>query len=193
MVITRSKGGANNLTLDQNTPVRVRYHAEGAANVVFIITSTRDVVSKDDDYGTVGTTTEDGIPRIDLRLKGKLLRLRKDVPSVTPVLVSHRHYENHIEPLFPPESLVEQLLCKITPGCGGNIAPVQAGQDFNMEPSTAKAKIWSAYKATSTADISSSRKQRMKTSRPCNTNSSQTTKTPIDSGGPATAGGTESV
>ncbi|KAL8646190.1 MAG: hypothetical protein Q9226_006973 [Calogaya cf. arnoldii] len=115
MVVTRSKGGANILTLDQDTPVSVRYHAEGAANVVFIITSSRGVVSKDDDYGTVGTTTADGIPRIDLRLKGKLLRLRKDVPSVTPVLDSHRHYENHIEPLFPPESLVQQLLCKITP------------------------------------------------------------------------------
>ncbi len=116
MVTTRSKGAETILTLDQDTPVRVRYHAEGAANVVFIITSSRGISSKADDYGPVGTTTEDGIPRIDVRLRGKLLRLRKDVPSVTPVLDSHRHYEQHIEPLFPPESLVEQLLCKITPG-----------------------------------------------------------------------------
>ncbi|KAL8908578.1 MAG: hypothetical protein Q9171_005375 [Xanthocarpia ochracea] len=116
MVTTRSKGAETILTLDQDTPIRVRYHAEGAANVVFIINSIRNVFSNDDDYGTVGTTTDDGIPRIDVRLKGKLLRLRKDVPSVTPVLDSHRHYEQYIEPLFPAESLVEQLLCKITPG-----------------------------------------------------------------------------
>ncbi|KAL9001497.1 MAG: hypothetical protein Q9169_000072 [Polycauliona sp. 2 TL-2023] len=115
MVATRSGKGADMLTLDKDSPVRVRYHAEGAANVVFIITSDR-VSSRDDDYGIVGTTTRDGIPRIDVRLKGKLLRLRKDVPSVTPVVDSHRHYEDHIEPLFPAESLVEQLLCKITPG-----------------------------------------------------------------------------
>ncbi|KAI4220514.1 MAG: hypothetical protein L6R36_007569 [Xanthoria steineri] len=115
MVATRSKEGAQILNLDQDTPVRVRYHAEGAANVVFTITSRRGVGSQDDDYGPSGSTTNDGIPRIDVRLKGKLLRLRKDVPSVTPVLDSHRHYENHIEPLFPAESLVEQLLCNITP------------------------------------------------------------------------------
>ncbi|KAL8674834.1 MAG: hypothetical protein Q9168_000815 [Polycauliona sp. 1 TL-2023] len=116
MVTTRSSKGANILTLDHDTPVNVRYHAEGAANVVFLITSNRVVASQDDDYGAVGTTTRDGIPRIDVRLKGKLLRLRKDVPSVTSVVESHRHYEDHIEPLFPAESLVEQLLCKITPG-----------------------------------------------------------------------------
>ncbi|KAL8981571.1 MAG: hypothetical protein Q9205_003688 [Flavoplaca limonia] len=115
MVATRSKDGAKILTLDQDTPVRVRYHAEGAANVVFIITSSRGAVCKDDDYGAVGTSTTDGIPRIDVRLRGKLLRLRKDVPTVTPVVDSHRHYETYIEPLFPAESLVEQILCNVTP------------------------------------------------------------------------------
>lgn len=115
MVATRSKDGAKILTLEQDTPIRVRYHAEGAANVVFIITSSRGAVGKDDDYGAVGTSTTDGIPRIDVRLRGKLLRLRKDVPTVTPVMNSHRHYETHIEPLFPAESLVEQILCNVTP------------------------------------------------------------------------------
>lgn len=115
MVATRSKEGAQILILDQDTPVRVRYHAEGAANVVFTITSCRGVGGEDDDYGPPGSTTKDGTPRIDVRLKGKLLRLRKDVPSVTPVVDSHRHYEKHIEPLFPAESLVEQLLCNVTP------------------------------------------------------------------------------
>ncbi|KAL8669903.1 MAG: hypothetical protein Q9224_007708, partial [Gallowayella concinna] len=117
MVSTQSKRALEMLVLDKDTPIRVRYHAEGAANVVFVVTSSRNVVSNDDedDYGIVGTTTDDGVPRIDTRLKGKLLRLRKDVPSVTPILDSHWHFQEHIEPLFPADSLVEQLLCKITP------------------------------------------------------------------------------
>ncbi|KAL8807825.1 MAG: hypothetical protein Q9182_000474 [Xanthomendoza sp. 2 TL-2023] len=103
------------LVLDKDTPIRVQYHAEGAANVVFIVASSRSSDSEDDDYGIVGTTTHDGIPRIDIRLKGKLLRLRKDVPSVTPIVDSHRHFEEHIAPLFPSNSLVEQIVCKVTP------------------------------------------------------------------------------
>lgn len=116
MVSTRSRMPTEMLTLDKETPVKVRYLAEGAANVVFEITSSSRIgLSNDDDYGIVGTTTRDGIPRIDVRLKGKLLRLRKDLRSVTSVANSHQHFEDHIEPLFPAETLVEQVLCKITP------------------------------------------------------------------------------
>ncbi|KAL8810691.1 MAG: hypothetical protein Q9223_002167 [Gallowayella weberi] len=103
------------LVLDKDTPIRVQYHAEGAANVVFIVPSSRNVMDEDDDNGIVDTPTHDGPPRIDIRLKGKLIRLRKDVPSVTPIVDSHRHFEEHIAPLFPADSLVEQILCQITP------------------------------------------------------------------------------
>ncbi|KAL8690799.1 MAG: hypothetical protein Q9218_003848 [Villophora microphyllina] len=114
MVGTRSRSNSNIVHLDAETPIEIEYLAEGAANVVFKIRSKR-VITRDDDYGQPGTTTEDDIPRIDPRLKGNLLRMRKDLPSVAPVLQSHQHFKDQIEPLFPAESLVEQLLCKITP------------------------------------------------------------------------------
>ncbi|KAL8866576.1 MAG: hypothetical protein Q9174_006219, partial [Haloplaca sp. 1 TL-2023] len=111
MVITRSQSMP---ILDADTPIFLTYFAEGAANVVFKIGSKRGI-PRYDDYGEQGTTTEDGVPRIDVRLKGKLLRLRKDLASVAPVLESHQHFEDHIQPLFPADALVEQLLCKISP------------------------------------------------------------------------------
>ncbi|KAI4108243.1 MAG: hypothetical protein L6R37_001116 [Teloschistes peruensis] len=114
MVATRSTSRTNILILDRDTPIEIEYLAEGAANVVFNIRSKR-IITQDDDYGQPGTATKDGIPRIDPRLKGNLLRLRKDLPSVAPVFESHQHFTEQIEPLFPPGSLVEQLLCKITP------------------------------------------------------------------------------
>ncbi|KAI4205593.1 MAG: hypothetical protein LQ350_000372 [Teloschistes chrysophthalmus] len=114
MVATRSTSRTNLLIFDGDTPIEIEYLAEGAANVVFNIRSKR-IIIQDDDYGQPGTATKDGIPRIDPRLKGNLLRLRKDLSSVAPVFESHRHFKERIEPLFPAGSLVDQLLCKITP------------------------------------------------------------------------------
>ncbi|KAL8935591.1 MAG: hypothetical protein Q9211_004619 [Gyalolechia sp. 1 TL-2023] len=104
------------VTLDQGTPIDVHYFAEGAANVVFILYSKRGIRTLDDDFGQPGTTTKDGVLRIDPRLKGKLLRLRKDLPFTASVADSKRHFEEQIKHLFPAESLVEQLLCNVT--CG---------------------------------------------------------------------------
>lgn len=115
MVSTRSKTRPNIPVLDEYTAIDIYYFAEGAANVVFRITSPRGTPLRDDDFGEPGTTTEDGMPKLDARLKGKLLRLRKDLPSVAPVSESHRHFEEQIEPLFPAGSLIEQVLCKVTP------------------------------------------------------------------------------
>lgn len=114
MVATRATSSANLLMLDGDTPIEIEYLAEGAANVVLKIRSKR-IITRDDDYGQPGTATVDGVPRIDPRLKGNLLRLRKDLPSVARVSESHRHFKQQIEPLFPAGSLVEQLLCKVTP------------------------------------------------------------------------------
>ncbi|KAL8763348.1 MAG: hypothetical protein Q9184_000819 [Pyrenodesmia sp. 2 TL-2023] len=116
MVATRSSKSATVVTLDKDSPFQVHYLAEGAANVVFEIWSKRGILAKDDDFAQPGTITADGTPSIDQRLKGKLLRLRKDLPSVAPVLESHRHFEEQLKPLFPAGSLLEQLLCEITPG-----------------------------------------------------------------------------
>lgn len=116
MMVIQPSTSPTNLTLDQDTPIDVHYLAEGAANVVFILYSKRGISTLDDDYGKLGTTTEDGVSRIDPRLKGKLLRLRKDLPFVAPVVESHQHFDEQIVPLFPSEILVEQLLCNVSPG-----------------------------------------------------------------------------
>ncbi|KAI4113410.1 MAG: hypothetical protein LQ345_005603 [Seirophora villosa] len=110
-------GGMNTniLAIHGDTPITVDYLAEGAANVVFRVWSRRGAGTKDDDFGQPGTSTRDGIPRIDGRLRGKLLRLRKDLSFVAHVIDSHRHFEKEIEPLFPAGSLVDQSLCKVSP------------------------------------------------------------------------------
>ncbi|KAL8934489.1 MAG: hypothetical protein Q9216_005889 [Gyalolechia sp. 2 TL-2023] len=115
MVATRSSSGTANVTFDQNSPIDIHYFAEGAANVVFILYSKRGICTRDEDFGEPGTTTKDGVPRIDSRLKGKLLRLRKDLSFIAPAEDSNRHFEEQIKHLFPAESLVEQLLCNVTP------------------------------------------------------------------------------
>ncbi|MDI1490456.1 MAG: Inositol-pentakisphosphate 2-kinase [Ramalina farinacea] len=51
----------------------------------------------------------------DPRIRGKLLRLRKQDPSATPVLESHKYFKSQIEPLFPPGMLIEQSLCTVFP------------------------------------------------------------------------------
>lgn len=109
---TWSRISVNNITLDKGTPINLYYLAEGAANVVFKISSKRSISTVDKDSGKHGTSTDGNILRFDRRLEGKLLRLRKDLPSIAPVIESHRHFEEQIEPLFPPGSLVEQLPCK---------------------------------------------------------------------------------
>ncbi|KAL8833507.1 MAG: hypothetical protein Q9170_004224 [Blastenia crenularia] len=115
MVATRSSKKVNAVTLDRDIPVDVDYFAEGAANVVFKIRSRRGILTQADDFGQPDSTTVDGIPRVDSRLKGKLLRLRKDLPFTAPVIESYQHYQEQIEPLFSTENLVEQLICMITP------------------------------------------------------------------------------
>ncbi|KAI4186046.1 MAG: hypothetical protein L6R41_003747 [Letrouitia leprolyta] len=112
---TKLKTSPTNPILNHDSSIDIHYLAEGAANVVFILYSKRGISTLDDDFGEPGTTTEDGVPRIDPRLKGKLLRLRKDLPFIAPVADSHRHFEEQIAPLFPPEILVEQLLCNVSP------------------------------------------------------------------------------
>ncbi|KAI4130149.1 MAG: hypothetical protein LQ338_001857 [Usnochroma carphineum] len=115
MLATRSRTNTDIVTLDGDTPIIPVYLAEGAANIVFMFTSEKSIRIRDDEFGQPGTTTIYGTPRIDYRLKGKLLRLRKALPSTAPVIESHRHFEEQIEPLFPAECLVEQSLCKVTP------------------------------------------------------------------------------
>ena len=104
----------------------ITYLAEGAANVVYTLGkpslheySEEDVI-RHSDYGpatplpTEVEIWEVDLPQQDLSfLDGKLLRLRKDLPTVTSVLDAQTHYEELITPLFDRNQLVEQSIVEV--------------------------------------------------------------------------------
>ena len=104
------------ITIGLDNGVQLVYLAEGAANVVYRIRS----LSKDrsisadlnlESYGpNTPPPTEIEPLDMDPRLEGKLVRLRKNASTTTPVTESQKHFENCIRPLFPSENLVQQLL-----------------------------------------------------------------------------------
>ena len=98
--------------------VRLAYLAEGAANVIYRIlppnsdpSTEADLHFENDDYDS-DTPLPTEIPplQLDPSLKGKLIRLRKSLPTTAPVVNSQRHFENMITPLFRCENLVESVL-----------------------------------------------------------------------------------
>ena len=114
MVTTRAQSRAKPLLkVDLDSPFELHYFAEGAAYIVYQIGKplTR-LPFKDEDYES--SSQKDGQPTIDPRLKGKLLRLRKQTPSSVPVIESHEFFKRKIEPLFPQGMLLEQELCELS-------------------------------------------------------------------------------
>lgn len=73
------------------------------------VSSDPDIETSDD---SPATPLPSEIPPIhpENLLYGKLLRLRKNLPSLVPVIDSHKYFESTIQPLFTPQNLVEQLL-----------------------------------------------------------------------------------
>ena len=115
MVTTRAQSrGKPLLKIDLDSPFELDYFAEGAAYIVYEIGKplTR-LPFEDKDFDS--SSRNDGQPTIDPRLKGKLLRLRKQIPSSVPVMESHEFFKRKIEPLFPQEMLLEQELCEVSP------------------------------------------------------------------------------
>lgn len=108
------------ITLDLKSSCELIYLAEGAANIVYKIKlpPPSPEITSDLEMETCGDSPRTPLPseipplRIEPRLEGKLLRLRKDLPSLVPVIDSHEYFESVIQPLFQPENLVEQILFK---------------------------------------------------------------------------------
>lgn len=104
------------LTIGPDDGLQFVYLAEGAANVVYRIRSlpVDPSTSADLSFESYGPNTPpptDIEPlHLDPRLEGKLVRLRKQTSSITPVAESQNHFENMIKPLFPSENLVQQIL-----------------------------------------------------------------------------------
>ncbi|RDW65540.1 hypothetical protein BP5796_10232 [Coleophoma crateriformis] len=94
------------------------YLDEGAANVVYRI-HTRPVTRPGDASKVASRPADralDQVVPLHLRpFEGKLLRLRKNLPTTIPADVSHRQWLQLIAPMFPPEHLVHQQLVHLKP------------------------------------------------------------------------------
>ncbi|KAI9879775.1 MAG: Inositol-pentakisphosphate 2-kinase [Pleopsidium flavum] len=101
----------------------LRYLAEGAANIVYRITiprsspsTTANTVGADcQSKPTTKPSSEEEALRYDPVFEGKLLRLRKALPSTVCNEESYRRFQDVIRTLFPAENLVEQVLVHVTP------------------------------------------------------------------------------
>ena len=110
------------LQLGVESVLTLEYLAEGAANIVYRIVVPPPSPSTEADLNfEAGANSSDSpspseIPalRLDPRLEGKLVRLRKNLPSTVPVLESHKHFKRLVIPLLDNQStkgcLVEQIL-----------------------------------------------------------------------------------
>ena len=110
------------LQLGVDPIITLEYLAEGAANVIYrIVVSPPSPSTAADLNFETGPGSSDSPPpseisplRLDPRLEGKVVRLRKDLPSMVPVIESHKHFQRLIAPLFDTQStkgcLVEQTL-----------------------------------------------------------------------------------
>ena len=104
------------VTIGLDDGVQLVYLAEGAANVVYRIRNPPldPSTSADLNFESYGPNTppptETEPLRMDPRLEGNLVRLRKMTSSTTPVAESQKHFESSIKPLFPSENLVQQTL-----------------------------------------------------------------------------------
>ena len=86
---------------DRTLPIILEYLAEGAANVVLRLVP----------FGAASQ-----LKVAPAELQHKLLRVRKDKPSILPVATQHAHLTTTIIPLFPQEHLVSHTLTTIDPG-----------------------------------------------------------------------------
>lgn len=102
------------------------YFAEGGANVLYRIgiptSSTMDEIPPTEiDHYSPATPQPTALEawQVDLDqpdhsyLKGNLLRLRKDLPTVTTILEGQRDFHDHIEPLFEEDEIVMQTLIEV--------------------------------------------------------------------------------
>lgn len=93
--------------------IKLKYLAEGGANVVYRIISPKRVTTTTDK--TTPSTGTENLASAGL-LQGKLLRLRKDVQYGIPYQETASDFDRSIRPLFDPEELVDQVLVRLPLG-----------------------------------------------------------------------------
>lgn len=115
---------SNRLILDQDFSSQLHYLAEGAANIVYrvvpppqspSISSSLDLETDEDDEFPIPPSPSEIPPlRMDPRLEGRLIRLRKFNPGALPIIKCQEFFDSVIRPLFSEENLVEQTLFRPT-------------------------------------------------------------------------------
>ena len=120
------------LSLD-TSDIQLEYLAEGAANVVYRVlppdagpSTSADLRFENNGYDSDAPLSTEIPPlQFDPHLNGKLVRLRKNLPSATPMEESHRHFETMIQPLFEVRNLIGSELFQISrdllKGCNANL------------------------------------------------------------------------
>ncbi|MCJ1242790.1 Inositol-pentakisphosphate 2-kinase [Varicellaria rhodocarpa] len=102
--------------LELPADLTLEFFAEGAANVVYSISALphspsapSEANSESDEYGP-GTPPPSEISMLSIHAltAGKLLRLRKDLPTATSILDAQLDFERHIKPYFHEIDLVQQ-------------------------------------------------------------------------------------
>ena len=119
MVTTRAQSRVKSpVKIGLESPFELMYFAEVAAYIVYEIGRPLSRLPlEDEDFEPSSRSDRNQQPLVDSRIRGKLLRLRKQAPtsSAVPVLESHEYFKSEIEPLFPQGILVEQELCELSP------------------------------------------------------------------------------
>ncbi|KAE8350290.1 inositol-pentakisphosphate 2-kinase [Aspergillus coremiiformis] len=95
------------------------YLAEGGANIVYRIVSTKPAIASKKEIPFAANGAVPGVMEscsVPSEFKGKLLRLRKDTKSGIPYQEIARNFDKNIRPLFKPEELVDQELVYLPRG-----------------------------------------------------------------------------
>lgn len=97
--------------------VQLVYLAEGGANVVYRFVPSPAADNPKRSLSAMEQIT-DTIERcsVPARLRGKLLRLRKETTADLPYEVMAHDFNAHVRPLFKPEELVDQTLIRLPDG-----------------------------------------------------------------------------
>ena len=106
------------LCLDVEFSSQLEYLAEGAANIVYRVVlpppspSISSSLDPETDDGFPSTPLPSEIPslRMDPRLGGRLLRLRKSNTAALPMIECQKNFDSVIRPLFSQENLLERTL-----------------------------------------------------------------------------------
>lgn len=103
MVVTRAQSKTEPLKIGPDSPFSLQVFDEGSAHIFYTLAYPLTGLRLGEEHFETSPpeNKQQDQTKINLRFKGKLLRLRKAVPSAVPTEESHAFFKSRIEPLFP--------------------------------------------------------------------------------------------